>query len=90
MPRGAIMTGAVDLVLPVAGIPDALIKYDIRMALTRAHDGLVPKDRSLDGLREIIERVRGKPRTISGYTSRVRCGAELSGGWRWRRSRPMM
>ena len=34
MPRSAIMTGAVDLVLPVAKIPDALVKYDRRMALT--------------------------------------------------------
>ena len=28
MPRSAIMTGAVDLVLPIARIPDALIEYD--------------------------------------------------------------
>ena len=36
MPRSAIMTGAVDLVLPVAKIPEALVKYDRRMALARA------------------------------------------------------
>ena len=35
MPRSAIMTGAVDLVLPVAKIPDALVKYDRRLTLTR-------------------------------------------------------
>lgn len=33
MPRSAIMTGAVDLVLPVAQIPAALAKYVRRMAL---------------------------------------------------------
>src|SRR6185437_6201819 len=33
MPRNAILTGAVDLVLPVAAISDALVKYDRRMAL---------------------------------------------------------
>lgn len=35
MPRNAIMTGAVDLVLPAAKIADALVKYDRRMELTR-------------------------------------------------------
>ena len=39
MPRSAILTGAVDLVLPVAKIPDALVKYDRRMALTRTQNG---------------------------------------------------
>ena len=33
MPRSAIMTGAVDLVLPVAKIPEALIEFDRRLAL---------------------------------------------------------
>ena len=60
MPRSAIMTGAVDLVLPVAEIPGALIEYDSRIALTRAHDGSVPKNGSWDELREIIELVRAK------------------------------
>ena len=31
MPRSAIMTGAVDLVLPVAKIPEALVKYNRRI-----------------------------------------------------------
>ena len=32
MPRSAILTGAVDLVLPLAGIPDALVKFHRRMS----------------------------------------------------------
>ena len=47
MPRSAIETGAVDLVLPVADIPKALIGYDRRMAATEAED----MDRYLDALR---------------------------------------
>ncbi len=39
MPRSAILTGAVDLVLPVAGIPEALTNYARLMASARArHD----------------------------------------------------
>ena len=34
MPRSAIATRAVDLVLPLAKIPEALVKYDRRSALT--------------------------------------------------------
>ena len=47
MPRSAIETGAVDLVLPVADIPKALIGYDRRMAATEAED----MDRYLETLR---------------------------------------
>jgi two-component system, chemotaxis family, CheB/CheR fusion protein len=36
MRRSAILTGAVDLVLPLTSIPDALLKFHRRMALTRA------------------------------------------------------
>lgn len=60
MPRSAIMTGAVDLVLPVAEIPQALIKYDWRMALDFAHDGSVPQDRARDWLPGIIDLLRTK------------------------------
>jgi two-component system, chemotaxis family, CheB/CheR fusion protein len=60
MPRSAITTGAVDLVLPVAKIPDALVKYDRRMALTRAHNGSLPQDRTQDWLPEIIDLLRRK------------------------------
>ena len=39
MPRSAIMTGAVDHVLPVAGIADALLQYDQRITPKRATSG---------------------------------------------------
>ncbi|MGA2129512.1 MAG: chemotaxis protein CheB, partial [Xanthobacteraceae bacterium] len=58
MPRSAIMTGAVDLVLPVAKIPEALVAYDQRMALASAHEGSVPRDRSW--LPGIIDLLRAK------------------------------
>jgi two-component system CheB/CheR fusion protein len=60
MPRSAIMTGAVDLVLPVAKIPDALVKYDRRMALTRTQGGSTRRDKAQDWLPEIIELLRTK------------------------------
>ena len=60
MPRSAIMTGAVDLVLPVTKIPDALVKYDRRMALTRTQNGLAPQDGLEGWLPEIIDLVRTK------------------------------
>ena len=58
MPRSAIATGAVDLVLPVAEIPEALIKYGRQMALTRAHGGSVPQDAEHGWLPEIIDLLR--------------------------------
>ncbi len=60
MPRSAITTGAVDLVLPVAKIPEALIKYDRRMTLMRARNGLHEQDAAQPWLSEIIELLRTK------------------------------
>ena len=60
MPRSAIMTGAVDLVLPVAKIPEALVKYGRRMALTRARNGSGPLDAAQDWVPEIIDLLRTK------------------------------
>ena len=60
MPRSAILTGAVDLVLPVAEIPDALVEYDRRMALTGALDGSIPQDKARDRLPAIIDLLRTK------------------------------
>ncbi len=53
MPRSAIMTGAVDLVLPVAEIPEILAKYDRWKALA-------PDDHPPDRLAEIVDLVRTK------------------------------
>jgi len=36
MPRSAVLTGAVDLVLPLADMPDALVKFQHRMTLSHA------------------------------------------------------
>jgi two-component system, chemotaxis family, CheB/CheR fusion protein len=58
MPRSAIATGAVDLVLPVARIPDALVTYDRRMILTRTQNGSRAKERTPDWLPEIIDLLR--------------------------------
>ncbi len=60
MPRSAIMTGAVDLVLPVAKIPGALVKYDRRIAFTRTQNSLRPQDTARDWLPEIIDLLRTK------------------------------
>ena len=60
MPRSAIATGAVDLVLPVAKIPEALVKFDRRMALTRAKNGSVPQNKAQEWLPEIVELLRTK------------------------------
>lgn len=58
MPRNAILTGAVDLVLPVARIPDALIKYGRRMSLTRFQADDSSQDTVEAWLPEIIDLLR--------------------------------
>ena len=58
MPRSAILTGAVDLVLPLASIPDALLKFHRRMALTRAAAAPDERNTSPDWLPEIIDLLR--------------------------------
>ncbi|WP_327796211.1 chemotaxis protein CheB, partial [Acidocella facilis] len=60
MPRNAIQTGAVDLVLPLASIPDALIKFHRRMALTRESAAPHEQDTTPDWLPEIIDLLRKK------------------------------
>ena len=58
MPRSAIMTGAVDLVLPVAEIPDALAKYVGRMFAASGLKGGRSSDPATERLTEIIELLR--------------------------------
>jgi two-component system CheB/CheR fusion protein len=60
MPRNAILTGAVDLVLPVAAISDALVKYDRRMALTRTQNGSHPEGAAQDWLPKIVDLLRAR------------------------------
>ncbi len=66
MPRSAIATGAVDLVLPVAKIPEALVTYSRRTALTHAHNGARPQGMTQDWLPEIIDLLRA--RTAHDFT----------------------
>lgn len=58
MPRSAMLTGLVDLVLPAAKIPDALVKHRQRMAVSRAEDDLATQDLDRDRLPEIVELLR--------------------------------
>jgi two-component system CheB/CheR fusion protein len=61
MPRSAIMTGAVDLVLPVAKIPETLAKYGRQLVLNgERRKGLAPDDHRPDRLAEIIDLLRTK------------------------------
>ncbi len=60
MPLSAIATGVVDLVLPVAKIPDALVTYDRRMILTRTKNGSRAKDSAPEWLPEIVDLMRTK------------------------------
>ncbi len=67
MPLSAIATGAVDLVLPVAKIADALITYDRRMILTRKQNGSRAKDSAPKWLPGIIELLH----TTTGHDFRL-------------------
>ncbi len=58
MPRSAIMTGAVDLVLPVADIPAALVGHDRRRALLRVDAPPPPQDAPQDWLPEVLGLIR--------------------------------
>jgi len=60
MPRNAILTGAVDLVLPVAKILKALLRYDRRMALTHTQNGSRPQDVAQGWLPKIIDLLRAR------------------------------
>src|SRR5436309_4362879 len=61
MPRSAIMTGAVDLVLPVAKIPETLAKYGRQLALNgERQKRLAPDDHPPNRLAEIIDLLRTK------------------------------
>jgi two-component system, chemotaxis family, CheB/CheR fusion protein len=60
MPRSAIQTGAVDLVLPIAEIAGAVAHYDQRTSKVRSADQLQPKKVPPDGLSGIVELLRTK------------------------------
>jgi two-component system, chemotaxis family, CheB/CheR fusion protein len=58
MPQNAIATGVVDLVLPVARMSDAIIKYERGAPLTGERDGPTLKDTVQERLPEIIALLR--------------------------------
>lgn len=60
MPRNAIMTGSVDLTLPIARIPDALFKYHRRKILAREGNVSVSQDTETDCLPMIVDLIRDR------------------------------
>ncbi len=60
MPKSAIETGAVDLVLPLAGIADALVTHDRRTAGVSRPGNPVPEPAAKSGPGEVIELLRAK------------------------------
>ena len=60
MPRSAIATGAVDLVLPVAKIPQALIRHAQHPELTADRKAALPDDKTDKLLTTIIELLRSR------------------------------
>ena len=60
MPRGAIQTGLVDLVLPVTKIPEALMRFDRGMATARTGGPSETADRRKNWLPGIVELPRVK------------------------------
>ena len=82
MPRSAIMTGAVDLVLPIDKMPEALARFARRSASTAPAADTATAVTTDDWLPEIIALLRmPKPSMISRFTRKARCGAGSSGGW---------
>ncbi len=60
MPRSAIQTGAVDLVLPAAAISDALVGHDRRIGPPGAQVSSIPRDPAAECLPAIIDLLRTK------------------------------
>jgi two-component system CheB/CheR fusion protein len=60
MPRSAIMTGAVDLVLPIAEMPEALLNYGRGIALMPPQNGSAARVTAPDWLPEVIHLLRAK------------------------------
>ena len=60
MPRSAIATGAVDLVLKLADIPGALVKFNRGLPIIRNKDHTPSQGGAQNWLRQIIELLRAK------------------------------
>ena len=92
MPRSAILTGIVDLVLPVGKISEVLANYGRQLVLNGARKSLVPDDHPLDLFAEIVDLLRTKtshdfslykPGTLLRRIERrmALAGADDSGGY---------
>lgn len=66
MPRSAIATGRVDLILPLAGISDALCQYSGQMAKSETSHDIRPQDPTAPCLADIVTLLRTK--TAHDYT----------------------
>ena len=89
MPRSAIATDAVDLVLPVAKIPDGAGSNSAGgLPLPTAMTARFRGTKSPTGWPRSSISCAPRPTTISRCTSRGRCSAGSNGAWRWRRSAP--
>ena len=60
MPRNAIMTGAVDLILPVAKIAAALLDHDRRLRLALPPAPQAPERRAKDCLARVVDLLRAR------------------------------
>ena len=58
MPRNAIMTGAVDMILPVAEIPDVLIKYDQERPGVATAEHSAEQQRGHERLADVVDVLR--------------------------------
>ena len=85
MPRSAITTGAVDLVLPVAEIPQCSRSIRVRSTSKGERAGTAPTGNPRR-LAEIIDLLRTRTSHDSRSTSPGRSSGGSSAGWRWRRS----
>ena len=87
MPRSAVSTGAVDLVLCAAKIAEALVARERGHAFVREAPNRPRKSRWRSCCRTLSLSCAPRPRMISRFTSTARSSAASSGGWRWRRSK---
>ena len=66
MPHSAILTGCVNLVLPVAGIAEALVRHQAHIAQPHPSDDTAPTGKTKDRLLAIVDLLR--TRTVHDFT----------------------
>src|SRR5208337_5029557 len=66
MPHSAILTGSVNLVLPVAVIAEALVRHQAHLAQPHPSDETAPKGKTKDRLLAIVDLLR--TRTVHDFT----------------------